>query len=175
MTRRYFFAGALLIAALPLLCQTPQNKKTQELLRFTLNESPGQVMTLLGRPNRIDDSAAGYQSWQYEFPAEEENDDNSPPAWFVCLSTANRQVLSITRNFDKPQDVDDLFPASQTVVHHWPSSEAAQFSVRLRQLPGEVLLLAMGTAKPGERTTQLLLIRRSALKTFMPWLAEQLH
>ena len=172
---RILVGGALLVAALPLLCQTPQNSRLQELLRFSLNESPEQIVSLLGRPQRIDDSLAGYQSWQYEFSAAEENDDNSPPAWFVCLSTVRRQVLSVTRNFDKPQDVDGLFPPAQTTVHHWPSKDAPRFSVRLRQLPGEVLLLAMGTAKPGERTTQLILIRRSALKTFMPWLAEQLR
>ena len=45
----------------------------------------------------------------------------------------------------------------------------------LRQLPGEVLLIAMGTEKPGEGTTQLILIRRPALRIFMPWLAEQLR
>ena len=169
---KLFFGGALLVAALPLLCQTAPNR-VQELLRFSLNESPEQIVALLGRPQRVDDSLAGYQSWQYEFSAAEENDDNSPPAWFVCLSTARHQVLSVTRNFDKPQEVDGLFPPAQTTVHHWPSKEAPQFSVRMRQLPGEVLLLAMGTAKPGERTTQLILIRRSALNTFMPWLTEQ--
>ena len=172
---RCLVGGALLVAALPLLCQTPRNGKIQELLRFTLNETPEQIQSLLGRPQRIDDSLAGYQSWQYEFSADEENDDNSPPAWLVCLSAAKRQVLSVTRNFDKPQDVDGIFPASQAAVYSWPSRDTPQFSVRLRQLPGEVLLLAMGTSRPGERTTQLIVIRRSALKTFMPWLAGQLR
>src|SRR5258708_14478415 len=87
----------------------------------------------------------------------------------VCLC-----IIQLTRNFDKPQNVDSILPASQTAVHYWPSKDAAQFSVRLRQLPGEVLLLSMGPARPDERTTQIILIRRSALKTFMPWLAEQL-
>ena len=54
--------GALLIAALPLVCQTAPNHRVQELLRFSLNESPEQVAALLGRPQRIDDSLAGYQS-----------------------------------------------------------------------------------------------------------------
>jgi len=166
---------ALLVATLSLSSQTQQDTRIQKLLQFTLNESPQQIITLLGRPSRIDDSVAGYQSWQYEFSSDEQLDDNSPPAWFVCLSTSRHEILSVTRNFDKPQNVDSLLPDSRTAVHYWPSKEAAQFSVRLRQLPGEVLLLAMGTAKPGERTTQIILIRRSALKTFMPWLAEQLR
>lgn len=37
---RCLVGGAVLIAALPLLCQTPHNGKIQELLRFTLNETP---------------------------------------------------------------------------------------------------------------------------------------
>ena len=60
---------ALLVATLSLSSQTQQDARIQELLRFTLNESPQQILTLLGRPNRIDDSVAGYQSWQYEFSA----------------------------------------------------------------------------------------------------------
>jgi hypothetical protein len=172
MTKCYL-VGALLLAALPLVCETPQNRKIQELLQFTLDESPEEIVARLGRPNHIDDSSAGYQSWQYEFPAGEENDENSPPAWFVCLDTARRQVLSVTRNFDKPQEVDGFFPASQTEVHHWPSKDTPKFSVRLRSMPHEALLLAMGVAKPGDNTTQLVLIRRSALKRLMPWLAEQ--
>jgi hypothetical protein len=84
------------------------------------------------------------------------------------------RVLSITRNFENPQDIDDLFPAAETEVHHWRSEGSPGFDLRLRRLSGETLLLAMGTAGPGERTTQLMLIRRSALPTFMPWLAEQL-
>src|SRR5215831_3672883 len=99
------FAGALLLAALPLFCQTPKVPKTHEILRFSLNETPEQILKLLGRKDRIDDSTPGYQSWQYEPPADEPGDDNGAPAWFVCIRTGDRRILSITRNFDKPQDV----------------------------------------------------------------------
>jgi len=174
MTRRRLW-GALLFAALPLFTQTGPNAKMQEFLRFTLDETPEQIIQRMGRPERIDDSVSRYQSWQYGAPADEANDDNSPPAWFFCLRADNRQILSVTRNFDKPQDVDALFPAAEATVHRWPSKEAPQFSLRLRRMAGETLLLAIGTAKPGDRTTQLVLIRRSALKTFMPWLDEQLR
>jgi len=36
------------------------------------------------------------------------------------------------------------------------------------------LVIAMGVAKPGETTTQVLIIRRSVLGLFLPWLGEQL-
>src|SRR5262245_21831939 len=92
--------GALLLAALPLFCQSTQNKKFQELLRFTLSETPEQIFKVMGVPARVDDSSGGYQSWQYEPPADEHNDDNTPPAWFFCLRSGDRQLLSVTRNFD---------------------------------------------------------------------------
>ncbi|PWU08807.1 MAG: hypothetical protein C5B51_07195 [Terriglobia bacterium] len=171
---KYFWRGALLFAVLPLFSQAPPNKKTQELLRFTLNEGPDRIVSLIGPPARIDDAVPGYQSWQYEFAPDEQSDDNSPPAWLICLRTRNREIVSVTRNFDRPQEVDDLFPPAETTVHYWPSESAAKFSLRLRPLSGETLLLAIGTERPGDRTTQLVLIRRSALRTFMPWLAEQL-
>jgi len=166
--------GALLLV-LPLFSEGGENRKVQEILRFTLGETPEEVARLIGRPSHLDDSVPGYQSWQYEPPAEESGDDNSAPAWFVCLRTGTRQVVSVTRNFDKAQDVDALFPVAQTEVHHWPSASDRQFSVRVRRISEDALLLAMGTARAGERTSQLILIRRSALKTFMPWLAEQME
>jgi hypothetical protein len=173
MTRRCLW-GALLTAALPLFCQTSPNKKIEQFVRFTLDESPEQIVRAMGRPDHIDDSSPRYLSWQYESPPDEANDDNTAPAWFFCLKSENRQLLSVTRNFDKPQDIDDVFPAAQTTVHYWPAKDKPQYSVRMRRLSGETILLAMGTAKPGDRTTQLILIRRSALKTFLPWLDEQL-
>jgi hypothetical protein len=173
MTGR-FFSGALLLAALPLLSASA-DPKIHAIMGFTLDEDSAGIAKLIGPPSRVDDSTPTYQSWQYEPPADEDVDDNSPPAWLVCVHTTSRRVLSVTRNFGKPQDVDALFPAAETEVHHWPSERDRQFSVRLRRLPGDKLLLAMGTDRAGQRTTQLILIRRDALRTFMSWLADQLQ
>lgn len=167
----------MLLAAIPLLSQTPANPdslKVAEVLQFTMKESPAEIARRMGRPDRIDNPSPAYQSWQYEGAAGEDHDDNSPPGWFVCVRSTDQQLLSVTRNFGKPMPIDEYFPAAQSTVHYWPSKEAAQYSLRLRTLPDDVLLLAMGVAKPGERTTQLIVIRRSALKVLMPWLAEQL-
>jgi hypothetical protein len=172
--RGLLFAGALLAVALPSFAQLPSDPKIQEILRFTLDESPDQIVRIMGRPTHIDDSLKAYQSWQYDAPPDEDNDDNTPPAWFFCVSTTSNRILSVTRNFDKPRDVHVLFPATETAVHYWPSKDAPQYTVLLRWFSGERLLLAMGAAEPRDRTTQLVLIRRSALKIFMSWLAERL-
>jgi len=164
-----------LIAALASFSQTASNQKTHGLLRFTLEERPEQVVKILGHPDRVDDFAKDYTSWQYEQADGEDHDDNLPPAYVLCLSSAGERLMSVTRNFVVPQDGDDLFPPAETTAHHWPSTKASQFSVRLRKLSGGILLLAMGTSQPGERTTQLILIRQSALKVLIPWLAERLR
>jgi len=106
--------GVALFTALPLLSQTmfPQtaNEKTHSLLRFTLEEKPEGITRLLGRPGHVDDSTRDYKSWQYETADSEDHDDNLPPAYILCLRTGDDQLLSVTRNFVTPQDVDDLFP-----------------------------------------------------------------
>ena len=160
--------GVALLAALPAFSQA-----SQAILHWTLQENPEQIVRILGKPDHVDDSVKAYQSWQYESADNEDRDDNSPPSYILCLQ-GGRQLLSLTRNFVSPRAVDDLFPVADTRTYHWPSKEAPQFSLRLRPLSPETLLLAMGAVKPGDRTTQLILIRRSALKLFIPWLDQQL-
>jgi hypothetical protein len=162
--------------ALPLFSQSPAPaKKTHTILRFTLQEKPQDIFALLGHPNHVDDSSRSFVSWMWESAdGEAHDDDNLPSAYILCLRAGDRHLLSVTRNFDEAQDVDDLFPATNTRSYYWPSKDAPQYSLRLREVDGGNLLLAMGVSRPGQRTTQLILIRRDALPVFMPWLAEQL-
>src|SRR5262245_55960121 len=137
--KRTLIAAAL--SALPLLSQAG-NPKVQSLRRFTLDERPARIVELLGRPDHTY-SLPGYTSWQYESVDNEDHADNYPPSLIVCLSAQGQQILSLTRNFVTAQDVDELFPQAETSVYHWPSEAKNQFSVRLRELPGERLMLAM--------------------------------
>src|SRR5262245_49896776 len=135
--RRLLFAGALLAVAFPSFAQLPSDPKIKEILRFALDESPDQIVSIMGRPTHIDDSLKAYQSWQYDAPPDEDNDDNSPPAWFFCVSTTSNRILSVTRNFDKPRDVQALFPAAESAVYYWPSKDAPQFTVLVRRFSDE--------------------------------------
>jgi hypothetical protein len=171
--RQILVLGAALVSALPLFSQTAAHRKTHELLRFTLEETPARIVALLGRPDRLEESSGSWHSWQYATADGEDHDDNSPPAYILCLRASDQRLMSVTRNFVEPQDVEDLFPAGETIVHHWPSAKAPEFSVRVRRLANGALLIAMGTSRAGERTTQLILARRDALQVLMPWLAEQ--
>ncbi len=66
MLQRRLIRVALFLGALPVYSQTAFNHKTQSLLRFTLDEKPERIVVLLGRPDRVDDSARAYHSWLYE-------------------------------------------------------------------------------------------------------------
>ena len=159
--------GALAFWALPFFSHAAP---PPDVLSFTLEETPAQVLRLLGRPVQVDDSGPVYRSWLYQIG----NRDSHDFSHVLCFRGASAQLISVTRNFDEPQNVDALLPADQTSAYQWPATGVAHFHVRVRQLSGDRLLIAMGTAKPGDRTTQLMLIRRSALRFFLPWLDEQL-
>ena len=158
--------GALAFWALPFPTQAAP---PPGILSFTLEETPAQVLRLLGQPVQVDDSGPVYRSWFYQIG----NRDSHDFSHVLCFRGSASQLISVTRNFDEPQNVDALLPAAQTFAYQWPAAGSAQFLVRVRQLSGDRLLIAMGTARPGDRTTQLMLIRRSALPFFLPWLDEQ--
>ena len=70
--------------------------------------------------------------------------------------------------------MDEWFPAAETVAYFYPATEKPEYSVRVRKLSGDRLLLAMGISKPGQVTGQVFMIRASELQAFYPWLAIQL-
>ena len=60
MKRSFDLTGLLLLATVPLLSQasgSPDAAKIGELLRFTMKESPAEVVRLMGRPERVDNSS----------------------------------------------------------------------------------------------------------------------
>ena len=59
-----------------------------------------------------------------------------------------------------------MFPEGETATHHFKRDGGTVYSVRVRHLPGDRVLLAMGVAKPGDTTSQIVLIRVAELKYF---------
>jgi len=88
---------------------------------------------------------------------------------------SDRKLVSLTRNYHEPTLVDALFPASGTKTYYWQNGSQPRWRVRVHLLKdGERALIARGVEKAGQKTDQVLLIRRSALVSYLPWLAEQL-
>lgn len=157
--------GALLLAA-PLFSQ----EKVHEVLRFALTENRQQVAERLGLPTLVAPFGA-FESWHYQIGIE----DHHEYSHNLVFRQDTGELVSFTRNYDEdPQNVDELFPAAESFVEHYPSAERPEMSVRVRLLDGGRVLVALGSAAPGQPAAQLLLIRVSELKLFQPWLAERL-
>ena len=163
--RCLLLTGVLLIAA-PRIFPQPAPLQITEILRFTLNESPQQIIRGLGRPVQVNDSDPNFRTWYYQT----DTIDNHEHSHVLLFRQGNEQLVSVTRNYHYPVQVDALFPASKSTIHHWPDARHPQLSVQVREYSGDRVLIAMGVAKPGQPTTQLIVMRRSALKTFFPWL-----
>jgi hypothetical protein len=157
----------IILAVFALLAgQATPVKPGTELLGFTLDETPDRLTALLGRPDGVDDSLPAYISWLFKAGARDEHDYG----YILCFRRSDGKLVSVTRNFDPEENVDHLFPSGSFTVHHWPTAEKPHFSLRLRSLPGDRLLLAMGAPEQGRLCGQLILIDRSALPYFFPWL-----
>jgi hypothetical protein len=91
----------------------------------------------------------------------------------LLFAKSDGKLLAVTRNFHVPVVVDALFPESKSRTHFWPSDTDRQWSVRLRRLGEDRLAIAMGAEKPGDKSTQVVILRRSVLTVLLPWLDRQ--
>jgi hypothetical protein len=155
--------GALLIAA-------PVFSQDQDLLGFLLNDTPAQVRQRLGRPVLVAPFGE-FESWQYQVGVE----DNHEFSHVLLFRVATGELVSVTRNWEQEQLVDELFPAAESKVYYYPDAGHPEYGVRVRRLTGGRVLIAMGSAKAGDPTGQIVAIRESELAHFHPWLATQLN
>ena len=93
----------------------------------------------------------------------------------IVFRKSNQTLVSITRNFDPEWNVDVWFSVAKTTTHNYPNPQRPEFSMRVRRLNDDAVLIAMSSSKPGQPTMQIMLIRISELKHFLPWLYEQLQ
>jgi hypothetical protein len=167
------FIGALVSTA-PLFSQTPAAGNPRlhdgEPRWFLLTETRDQVTRALGQPAMVADFGQDFQSWQYQIG----DIDHHEFSHQLVFLKSDRALISVTRNYEPERTFDELFPEAETTVHHYPNLKNPQYSLRLRLLSGGRVLMAMGAPKAGQPTGQLVLIRKSELRYFYPWLFEQL-
>lgn len=157
--------GALIAAPLFSQSMTPQESSW-----FLKLENKDQVIGSLGKPAVVADFGIDFRSWQYQLGTVEHDEFSHN----VVIRKSTGDLVSVTRNFDPQVNVDVLFPAVETQVCQFPAPDKPQFSVRVRRLTGGRILLAIGTSKAGQVTGQVAWMRESELRTFYPWVAEQL-
>jgi hypothetical protein len=163
MSFSHLFIGAWLLAA-PLFSET-----LHQLAGLTLTEDTAAIARLLGAPVQIAEAGPAHFSWFFQTDVL----DNHDHSHILLFAKSSRTLVSVTRNFHEPVNVDALFPQGARTCY-FTNPGQPRWPVRVRLLPGERVLIAMGVAHAGEPTLQLLLIQRRVLAQYLPWLAEQL-
>jgi hypothetical protein len=161
--------GALLTAA-PLFSQSGADPAVVKgrVQWLTLGESREDLARAMGPPRMIAPFGADFVAYQYQIGGVDHHDYSHQ----VVVRRSDGTVVSITRNYEPEIVVDEFFPEPETSAYR--CQECGGYSVRVRKLSGGRLLLAMGVSRPGQRTGQLLLIRESELRVFLPWLAAEM-
>ena len=139
-------------------------------MRYTLDESSEQLTRGMGAPVQIGDASPGYLTWYYKTDVLDQHDFSH----LLMFRREDGKLVSVTRNFHLAVNVDALLPVKSTHTYYWPNETDRQWPVRVRRMANDRLVIAMGVANPGETTTQVLIIRRSVLRLFLPWLEDQL-
>lgn len=161
--------GAWLMATPALRSETPL--AVAELLRYTLEETTAQLARRLGPPVQIADADPQFVTWFYQTDVQDMHDHSH----LLLFRKSDGKLVGVTRNFHVAANVDALFPATKTKTYYWPSESDRQWSLRVRLLGDDRLAIAMGVKAPGETTGQVLIVRRSALRQFLPWLDGQMR
>jgi hypothetical protein len=158
MKNHVVLLGALLLAA-------PVFSQQDEILDFQLTETRAQAQRKLGSPALVV-PAGDFESWQYQIGVE----DNHEFSHVLLFRVSTGELLSATRNWERERTVDELFPEAESKVYYYPDAQHPEYGVRMRRLSGGRVLMAMGSAKAGQPTGQVVLIRESELPIFHPWL-----
>jgi len=136
---------------------------------FLLVESESEVRKHLGQPAMVADFGE-YRSWQYQI-GDVEHDDFSHA---LVFRKSDGKLVSISRSYSTQRNVDAFFPVSETSTHWFRATGQPDFAMRVRKLSGGRVLIAVGVSKPGQTTSQLVLMRESELAHFYPWLEKEL-
>ena len=162
--------GTLLLAASPIFSQVPAafdpRKVDGGVQWFTLHESRGDILKLLGAPKLVLDLGLDFESWQYEV----EPSDEEEPSHILVFRKSTGQLISVTRNYSPERTVDEWFSAAAQ-PRYFPNNETPALRVRIEKRADHRVWLAIGADKPGKLAGQVLLIDERELPRFYPWLA----
>lgn len=158
----------VLLAGAPPYSLDPVAGKRGGVHWFELTESRQEITRRLGPPRLVAEFGPDFVSWQYHL---NEGDDHDP-SHVLVFRRSTGVLVSVTRFFERERSVEALFPTQ--IVRYAPATGlgAPAYPFLLRSLPGQRLLMAMGVDNPNHPTGQLVLMHRSVVKEFYPWMAD---
>ena len=157
--------GAVVVCCLGGLAE--DGRPTPTLLEYTLRESAAIVESQLG-PRTHSARGKGYSVLEFGEDSSEHNDLGYE--WTFYFEQPSGELLSIAHYLPEPRSVAIFFPQGETQFHRQESGVSAIS----RLLPGDRILIAIGMARRDSPCSQIILMRRSAVERFYPWIAAEL-
>ena len=142
------------------------DRRAPQLLAISLRESAASIEKSFG-PHTHSAQGRGYSVLEFGADSSEHNDLGFE--WTFYFEQPSGELLSVTHNLPEARSVDTLFPASESRRHSGGGVTALSLA-----LPGDRLLIAIGMAERSGACSQLILMRRSVVGRFYPWIAEGL-
>lgn len=168
-------AGVLLVAA-PLFSQpagfAEPVVENGVLHWFHLTETRAEVSKLLGPPKVVSALGDDLELWQYQIGVAEDDEEFSH---HLVFRRSTGKLISASRNFETDRDVEWLFAGGRDSVYWFTGNEGARYGFRVLQLADDRLIVVPGSSAPGKPASRIMLIRRSELKYFFPWLDGEMN
>jgi hypothetical protein len=146
-----------------------EDRSAPPLLQFTLHESVTDIGNRLGSDAH---SVRERGFWVLEF-GEDHNDLGYE--WTFYFDQPSGELLSVTHNVSPAVNVQPFFPASETHYHQYRQMGSQSMNAISRILPGDRVLIAIGADTRNSTCSQMIMMRRSVLKRFYPWIAAGLN
>lgn len=141
------------------------------ILDFSLGERESDIVGKLG-PSEHLSTGTGYRTLDYLLGPEERSDEDFD--WTFYFERPSGALISVTRNFAKPANVEYLLKGDGVRSHVYRGTSNAPLQALSRVLPGDRILVAIGLSKPSDPCSQIVLMRRTSLVRFFPWIEADL-
>jgi hypothetical protein len=159
-------AGIALLLTV-LLAVGQEGSPPESILRFQLGETSDTVLRSLGggasvvHLRKLD---------LYEFRRADQ-DAEEEPDWRFTFLLPKKQLIAVTRNYEKAIDVTKLFPVGETELKFYPDEEDPAVSFLVRILDSRRLLLARLEKGSRKMADQLVLASPGQAALMFPFLA----
>ena len=147
------------------------HRPAPSILDFSLGERESDIVKKLGSPEHVS-AGTSYRTLDYLLGPEERSDEDYD--WTFYFERPSGALISVTRNFVLPVSVAALLKGGAIRSHTYQPGSRAALPVLSVTLTGDRVLVAIGLSKTDDACSQLVLMRRSALPRFYPWIAKDL-
>lgn len=148
------------------------HESAPSILDFSLGERESDIVKKLGSSEHVS-AGTGYRTLDYLLGPEQRSDEDYD--WTFYFERPSGSLVSVTRNFAKPVRVAALLKGNGIRSHKYQADPRAPLAALSLTLPGDRVLVAIGLSKTDQVCSQLVLMRRSALPRFFPWIARDLQ